>query len=158
METKILKVGKLGKLSMKKKFEQRMPVMQKEYERNLYGLRVKKCCASCAFKDETRSASKRKCTMLGTAVRPCNCCKKWKMDSLLLRAGKGVKGEVKRFEYLMYVLKEREAMLVEPDEGSALDSEDMLGTENVTVEVKSIAEIRATFEQEHGSIYIKNNQ
>ena len=135
---------------MKKKFEMQMPKMPVEYAKNAYGLRVKKCCASCAFKDETRLLTKRMCTMYDLEVRPCDCCKAWKMNTQLVRVGKGKKEDVKRYEYLMYVLEERKDMLlINQDEDSNTEVEN-------TVEVKSIEEIRATFEQEHGSIYIKH--
>ena len=134
---------------MKKKFKLQMPQMPVEYTKNAYGLRVKKCCASCAFKDETRLIKKRMCAKYDLEVCPCDCCKAWKMNEQLVRAGRGEKAEVKRYEYLMCVLEERKDMpLIEKDEDSVADIEN-------TAEVKSIEEIRATFEQEHGSIYIK---
>lgn len=129
-----------------------MPI---EFVRNVYGLRIKKCCASCAYKDETRSVRKRMCTMSGEEVSPCDCCKAWKMNNLLMRAGKGKKGQVKRFDYLMYVLAEREEMLmVSAVEELNPECEDAPEAETIAIETKSIGEIRMKFEQEHGSIYI----
>lgn len=130
-----------------------------EFVRNVYGLRIKKCCASCAYKDETRSTRKRKCTMSGKDVFPCDCCKAWKMSNLMIRAGKGKKGQVKRFDYLMYVLTEREEMLmVGTEEEPVSECEDAPEAETIDIETKGIGEIRMKFEQEHGSIYINKNK
>lgn len=128
---------------MKQKFELQMPQMPVELVRNVYGLRIRKCCASCAYQEEGRLVTIRTCKKKETEVSPCECCRAWKMNPLLMRAGKGEKGEVKRYEYLMYVLAEREDDL-------ALEDKD---TPEEDIESK-LEEIRMKFEQEHSSIYI----
>ena len=62
------------------------------------------------------------------------------MSKLMELAG-STQGRVKRHEYLMFVLKVREAEITAEEQGQQ-------------VEVKTIEEIREVFEQEHGSIYI----
>ena len=50
---------------------------------NSYGVRVKRCCASCAHKDVTRLMTLRRCTRLHENVRPGDVCKDWTMSDLL---------------------------------------------------------------------------
>ena len=132
---------------MEKKFEFQMPKMPVEFTKNSYGLRIKKCCASCKYKTETRLINKRKCKMYDLDVCPCDCCKMWKMNTQLVRVGKGEKEEVKRYEYLMYVLEEQKEYL-------SIERNDTPETEE-SLEAK-IREIRMKFEQEQGTIYIKH--
>ena len=51
-------------------------------ERNAYGVRVKRCCASCMFKDMTRTVSSRYCTKKDRKVNPSGVCDLWKMSNL----------------------------------------------------------------------------
>ena len=51
-------------------------------ERNAYGVRVKRCCASCMFKDMTRTVSSRYCTKKERKVNPSGVCDLWKMSNL----------------------------------------------------------------------------
>lgn len=108
------------------------------FKTNNYNFKVKMCCASCAFKEFTRTNAMRMCTRNNIEVPRCYVCDKWKMSKGLMMAG-NPEGRVKKYEYLMQVLfvrqKEQEAGI---DETLA----------------KSIEEIRSDYEKNHGSIFI----
>jgi hypothetical protein len=55
--------------------------------RNRNGIEIKECCASCAFKRQTRLMTKRRCTKLGKLVSPHGCCSQWRMADYLQNAG-----------------------------------------------------------------------
>lgn len=56
-----------------------------DFVRNPYGIRIKKCCASCAWKVLTESLTTRKCRRWRKRVKPRHCCRCWKMSEALLR-------------------------------------------------------------------------
>lgn len=58
-----------------------------EWARNGQGIRVKKCCASCAHKDLTRAVTKRYCSISGNCVDPLNVCESWEMSEQMKIAG-----------------------------------------------------------------------
>lgn len=58
-----------------------------EWVRNGQGIRVKKCCASCAHKDLTRAVTKRYCSISGNCVDPLNVCESWEMSEQMKIAG-----------------------------------------------------------------------
>ena len=130
-----------------------------EYVTNSKGVRIKKCCASCAFKNPSRRLGKRLCTKHGLEVNPCDRCSLWRMRGTLRKLGSGETGNVKRYDYLMYALEElKDVILMNPDEeleDDEAETEEVLQT--VTVTTKSIDEIRMEFEKEHDSIYIKHS-
>ena len=72
-----------------------MPEMKKEnpqvdrfeWARNGQGIRVKKCCASCAHKDLTRAVTKRYCSISGNRVDPLDVCEAWEMSDQMKVAG-----------------------------------------------------------------------
>lgn len=109
--------------------------------RNAFDVLINKCCASCAYKDLTRAVSARRCTKHGREVQAADLCGHWVMSEQLELAGRS-QGSVKRREYLMSLVAERE------DERLA----EQLG---LKIRPKSIAQIRAEFEREHGSIYME---
>ena len=109
--------------------------------RNSHEIEVKKCCASCRYKDLTRLMTARFCTQHSKSVKPKCCCKQWAISDQLEAAGRGG-GQVKRREYLRYLLE------VRSDESLA----DQLG---IRTPHKSIDQIRSEFEKNHGSIYIE---
>ena len=117
-----------------------MKGIQIMYEYNEHGIRVMKCCRSCAHKDLTRALSLRSCGKLHKDVGPTEVCQHWAMSEQLKRAGRS-QGRVKRKEYLMWLAAER-------------DKEKLVSQMGQKVAGKSIAQIRAEFEQEHGSIYL----
>lgn len=103
---------------------------------NIFGVRIKECCASCAWKDATRLMTKRRCVKQGKDVSPCSCCKHWTMSRQMMEVHKSV-GQIKRREYQLYLLKIREEE-----------------TRNEVIEERSVEDIRAEFESQYGSIYI----
>ena len=109
--------------------------------RNSHGIEVKKCCASCRYKDLTRLMTARFCTEHNKRVKPRECCYEWAISDQLEAAGRGG-GQVKRREYLRYLLE------VRSDESLA----DQLG---IRTPHKTIDQIRQEFEKNHGSIYIE---
>ena len=109
-------------------------------KKNVFRIKVKKCCASCAFKDLTRAVSARWCEKHGKNVKACEVCPKWRMNRQLKMAG-FARGKVKRQEYLTYLASTRE-------------DEDLARQNGLTIEPKSIEQIRSEFEKEYGSIYI----
>ena len=134
---------------MKKKTIFKMRLARTE---NTFGIRVNKLCASCAYKDLTRAVSLRRCTKHGEDVRPRDVCKCWAMSEQLQLAGR-TQGRVKRKEYLMYLVAVREDERLRVGDGtSGMASAEQMGKR---VKAKSIAQVRAEFEREHGSIYIK---
>lgn len=75
---------------------------------NQHGCRIAKLCSSCAFcilhKDIWR-----RCTLYAEDVKPEHTCSKWLMKPALDRAGdKTEEGQIKKLDYLMYVLAVRE--------------------------------------------------
>lgn len=111
------------------------------YSENGNGMKVKMCCASCAHKALTGKFRYRKCLKHQCKTKAHNVCCDWKMNKPSQRAGTPGDGQVKRKEYLMFLVSVREAERRAEKQGQAVPE-------------KSIEEIRALFEQEHGSIYI----
>ena len=107
--------------------------------KNVFCIKVKKCCMSCAYKDFTRHISKRQCTALDKLVAHTHVCPKWAMSQQQRMAG-FAKGKVKRKEYLMYVLSVRE-------------EESLAQQRGLKIKIKSIETIREEFEEQYGSIY-----
>ena len=114
--------------------------MKKEFTKNVHGITVKKCCASCAYKDLSKADFVRYCTQRKIKVKACSLCCLWQMSKQAQLAGWS-QGRVKRREYLEYLLKECENWKLATQLG-------------LHVEMKSIEELRVKFEQEQGSIYI----
>lgn len=67
---------------------------------NRHGIRVKKCCASCAHKELTRAVTVRFCRTHQRNVLPGDCCGMWRISSLLEDVGRDL-GRVKQREYLI---------------------------------------------------------
>ena len=108
----------------------------RRFIRNRFGIRVKKCCASCAFKNLTRAVTERRCKEHAKRVNPGEVCECWKMSSVL-RSIQFSDGQIKRREYQLYLLNVRTEEL-----------------EKKVKKQKSIETIRAEFESLYGSIYI----
>lgn len=109
---------------------------RKVYVRNQFDVRIKKCCASCAFKDLTRAVTERYCTEHAKTVKACEFCKSWRMSSLL-QSMQLSDGQVKRREYQLYLLKVRTEEL-----------------EKKVKKQKSIEIVREEFESQYGSVFI----
>ena len=110
------------------------------HTRNKHGIRMARCCMSCAYREETELMTERVCALDKVKHRRYHMCRDWEMNRTMQAVGTSG-GRIKRREYLMYVLsvrlKEQEA-------------EDM----QLPVEPKTIEEMRAAFEKEHGSIFV----
>jgi hypothetical protein len=55
---------------------------------NKYGIVVKMCCASCAYKKLTRAFSQRWCKEHKKTVSPLDVCPQWKMNQTLQKIKK----------------------------------------------------------------------
>ena len=74
--------------SYNKKVKLPEPVVDKfKWVRNEYGIKVKRCCASCIHKDLTRAVSKRYCKMNGECIEPLHVCESWEMNEQTKMAG-----------------------------------------------------------------------
>lgn len=74
--------------SYNKKVKLPEPVVDKfKWVRNDYGIKVKRCCASCIHKDLTRAVSKRYCKMNGEYIEPLHVCDSWEMNEQMKMAG-----------------------------------------------------------------------
>ena len=58
-----------------------------EYVRNQCGIRIKKCCASCA-KKRLNATSKRFCTLTNETVAATDICEQWGMHEGLMNTGR----------------------------------------------------------------------
>ena len=74
-----------------------------EYVVNRYGLRIKKCCASCALKMVTESLHWRECLRTHKKVRPTCCCGEWMLNLYLEKLGRE-KGELRTLNIKHYTL------------------------------------------------------
>ena len=110
------------------------------YSENVYGMSVRRCCASCVHKALTGKLKYRKCLKHLCQVKAHNVCADWEMNKPSQKAGAS-EGKVKRREYLMYVLEVRQREAAAAKQGNRVTR-------------LSIGEIRQQFEEEHGTIYM----
>ena len=108
--------------------------------RNMHGLRIKRCCASCAHELGSRQLTQRRCRKQQRDVNPSDCCDEWKMKEQLWKGGRET-GRVKRREYLAFLADERERESIATESGRHI----------VT---KSIGQIREEFERDYGSVFL----
>ena len=73
---------------------------------NNCGIRVKKCCASCVYKEQSRSFRWRYCRILKSTVNHRGVCDRWAMSKVLSNLGSH-QGRVKSKEYLDFFSKVR---------------------------------------------------
>ena len=118
----------------KKKFKLVLP-----FTRNNQGVMIKRCCASCAYKQLTDSRTGRRCAIHDAKVKPHNTCGLWQMSSGLEVAGVGM-GMVKRKEYLQYLMVQRQEEQKRRESGER-------------VRERKVEVIRREFESNHCSIY-----
>lgn len=109
--------------------------------RNSHGIEVKKCCASCRFKDLTRLMTARFCTEHNKRVKPRECCYEWALSDQLEAAG-SAGGKVKCKAYLKFVLEVRE-------------EESLADQRGLHIVHKTIEQIRQEFEKNNGSIFVE---
>ena len=65
------------------KYENCYVVTERIFDFNPYGVRVRRCCASCSHRDISRAVSSRYCTEHHKDVNPHQMCSLWKMSDLL---------------------------------------------------------------------------
>ncbi len=109
---------------------------------NKFGVTVRKCCASCKYKEVTRAVTVRHCVKKDKDIeQPCvSVCSCWSMSDGLRMAGMAC-GRVKSREYLLYLASLREEEAKAEAQGMAVEHED-------------VETVRARFEQRYGTIYI----
>ena len=79
--------GRHTGLNFKKDAKKRKNMLDMRQAVNRFGIEVKKCCASCAFKSITNDVALRRCNLHRHKVRPHNCCRAWRMSEGLRHAG-----------------------------------------------------------------------
>ncbi len=105
--------------------------------RNAYGVKVKKCCASCLHKCVDNDGT-RICEKLELKVEQRFKCKQWEMADGLKNVRRR-QGKIKRLEYLLFVQD------VRTEEQEAIDNGNMIPEEMSTLD-----SIRKRFEEETG--------
>lgn len=110
------------------------------HTRNKHGVRIARCCMSCAFKEESELKTIRVCSLDKLPHHRYHMCRDWQASQTMEGAGTSG-GRIKRREYLMYVL--------------AIRYEEQLAEEKgQEIVPRSVEEIRDAFEQEHGSVFL----
>ena len=69
---------------MKQKMNRDHPPRMAGKQERLKGIRIKKCCASCAWKVLIDSLVNRKCRRWRKKVKPRHCCGCWEMSEALI--------------------------------------------------------------------------
>ena len=80
--------------------------------RNAYGIRVKRCCASCQHKS-VRDLGVRICLLTQLIVKQTDVCPLWQMSDGLMNAGRGG-GKVHSKDYLIEMFNNQIARQYEP--------------------------------------------
>ena len=106
---------------------------------NQYGVRIRKCCASCKDRDFD-DKELRCCKLTGKHVRGNNVCDKWSLSDRLETLG-CEHGHVQRREYQLTLMEVRA-------------SEHLATMRGLTITSKSLEEIQKEFEKEHGTRFI----
>ena len=109
--------------------------------RNDRGVKVKKCCASCEFKDIDKEGN-RVCRLMQILRNAKDKCPNWEMSQGLRNAGKPY-GRVKSKQYLKFVLCMREQESLAIQEGRLQE-----------IDRASIEDIREKYREQYGSLYI----
>ena len=125
--------------------------------RNRHGIRMGRCCMSCAYKMCTKEQKLRRCALDGIVHRRCHVCHDWEMSRAMQGAGASG-GLIKKREYLMYILAIRveEQKSLTPNPSPVGEGNLSVGEGNIKqIERKSVEEIREEFEKEHDSIYLR---
>ena len=115
--------------------------MEENIVKNPCGLRVKKCCASCANK-YIENDGLRACPVIDEYVEADHVCKQWQMDYNTSQAGV-CRGRVHKKEYLMF------ALAIRLEEGvEALRAKKQGKPEP---EPRAIESIRREYEKDYGT-------
>ena len=113
---------------------------------NPCGLRVKKCCASCRFKDVEEDGS-RACPIIDEYVKSDHVCEHWEMDYNTSQAGV-CRGRIHKKEYLMF------ALAIRLGEGAEALKAKKRGEK--VPEPRSIESIRREYEEDYGTTVLMN--
>ena len=108
--------------------------------RNKYGVKIRKCCASCDARVITTTGTYRMCSLDHKEVDGTDVCNSWQLRSGLEEAG-SAKGGVKRKAYFNYLQEVR-------------DREATARNLGLRITAKTLEEVRAEFEIENNSIFI----
>ena len=103
---------------------------------NKYGIKIKKCCASCAHKC-LHDFGQRNCLLTNKRVRAGHICGDWEMSEQLKTLG-CERGKVQRRAYQLTLLEVRA-------------SEGLAELRGEVITPKTLEDIRKEFEAEHGS-------
>ena len=109
--------------------------------RNDRGVKVKKCCVSCEYKDVDKDGN-RVCRLMQILRNAKDKCPNWEMSQGLRNAGKPY-GRVKSKQYLRYVLSMREQESLAIQEGRLQE-----------IDRASLEDIREKYREQYGSIFL----
>lgn len=109
--------------------------------RNDRGVKVKKCCASCEYRDIDKDGN-RVCRLMEIIRNAKDKCPSWEMSHGLRNAGKPY-GRVKSKQYLRFVLDTIEMENIAIEEGRLQE-----------IDRASIEDIRERYREQHGSKYL----
>ena len=113
---------------------------------NQHGLGVKKCCASCKYK-EVDEYGDRICQLKYEYVEPCHVCENWEMDYNTSQAGV-CRGRIHKKEYLMFALAIRL--------GEGVEALRAKKKGKLAPEPRTITSIRREYEEDYGSTVLMN--
>ena len=109
--------------------------------RNDRGVKVKKCCTSCEYKDVDKDGN-RVCRLMQILRNAKDKCPNWESSQGLRNAGKPY-GRVKSKQYLRYVLSMREQESLAIQEGRLQENDRA-----------SLEDIREKYREQYGSIFL----
>lgn len=107
---------------------------------NKYGVRIRRCCASCDARVITTKGTFRTCMLDNKEVASTDVCNSWQLRTGLEKAG-SAQGRVKRKAYFNFLQEVR-------------DREATARNLGLRIAAKSIEEIRDEFEIEKNSFFI----
>lgn len=117
--------------------------MSEIFYKNKFSISIKKCCASCKFKQ--MDVRVRFCTIGEGIVSPQSVCGSWQMNPDLDNAGKGG-GRIKKKKYLNICL-------------DRLDEDNYLAIEHKRKKMPhkrlTLQQIRSDYEKKYGDIYFE---
>ena len=140
--TNSLVASKLIELQERKAKKEELARISVEIPRvkNGCGIEIRKCCLTCKNRCED-CENCQMCRLLGVKVAAKDLCSSWKMAECYQQVGRN-KGKIKKKEYLMFVLAQREEEAEAIEQGILMEED-----------CKTAEELRAMFEEGFGSIY-----
>lgn len=112
------------------------------YHITAYGIKVKKCCASCSHMQPDNKT--RVCMKGEGLVAPTSYCLDWNLRKGLENAGKGG-GTVKKHSYLQYCLE-----VIDDDNARVIE----YAQKKLLYKRKTIDQIRESYRKKHGDIFV----